>query len=143
MPLQAIYRRALSRGDVAVNPALGLKLPAVRGRRDRIASPVEAQALLEALPKSEQAFVGTAMYAGLRRGELLALRWEDVDRDAGVIRVERSWDLREGPVRPKSRAGVRVVPIASALRRYLAAHELASSWKDGLAFGYGHHAIPS
>ena len=34
----------------------------------------------------------TAVYAGLRRGELLALRWEDVDLKAGLIRVERAWD---------------------------------------------------
>jgi site-specific recombinase XerC len=34
MPLRAIYRRALQRGDVAVNPLTGLVLPAVRGRLD-------------------------------------------------------------------------------------------------------------
>jgi integrase len=34
----------------------------------------------------------TALYAGLRRGELQALRWRDVDLEAGVIRVEGSWD---------------------------------------------------
>ena len=39
MPLRVIYRRALTRGDVAVNPCVGLELPAVRGRRERIASP--------------------------------------------------------------------------------------------------------
>lgn len=50
MPLRAIYRRALEDGDVAVNPTQKLRLPAVRGRRDRIASPVEAGSLLVALP---------------------------------------------------------------------------------------------
>jgi integrase len=44
MPLRAVYRRALARGEVAVNPCAGLELPAVRGRRDRIASPTEAAA---------------------------------------------------------------------------------------------------
>src|SRR4051794_32588434 len=42
MPLRAIYRRAVARGDIAVNPTSGLELPAVRGRRDRIAAPDEA-----------------------------------------------------------------------------------------------------
>lgn len=51
MPLRAIYRRAVARGNVAVNPTTGLELPAVRGRRDRIASPDEAAALLNALPE--------------------------------------------------------------------------------------------
>ncbi len=49
MPVRAIYRRAVSRGEVSVNPTTGLELPAVRGRRDRIASPAEADELLAAL----------------------------------------------------------------------------------------------
>jgi hypothetical protein len=44
MPLRVIYRRALRRGDIAVNPTADLDLPAVEGRRDRIATPVEAEA---------------------------------------------------------------------------------------------------
>ena len=47
MPLRVIYRRAVARGEVAVNPTTGVELPAVRGRRERIASPEEAAALLE------------------------------------------------------------------------------------------------
>lgn len=136
MPLRAIYRRALSRGEVAVNPTTGLELPAVRGRRDRIASPEEAAALVRALPEEERALWATALYAGLRRGELMALAWEHVDLPAGVIRVERSFDPRAGVyVAPKSRAGTRKVPIASVLREYLIAHRLRSGRAEGLVFG--------
>src|ERR1039457_82501 len=39
LPVRAIYRRALSRGEVAINPTTGLEMPAARGGRDRIASP--------------------------------------------------------------------------------------------------------
>ena len=68
LPLRAIYRRALTRNDVAINPTLKLALPAVRGRRDRIAPPQEATALLSALPPGDRAIWATAMYAGLRLG---------------------------------------------------------------------------
>jgi integrase len=78
-PLRAIYRRAVNRGRVAVNPARGLELPPVRGRRDRIASPEEAAKLIEALLPGDRAVWATAMYAGLRRGELMALHWSHVD----------------------------------------------------------------
>ena len=61
----------------------------------------------------------TALYAGLRRGELQALDWSHVDLEAGVIQVERSWDPRAGLIEPKSRAGTRQVPIADALRVHL------------------------
>ncbi len=135
MPLRAIYRRAIARGEIAVNPTAGLELPAVRGKRDRIASPAEASKLISALPKSEQAFWATAFYAGLRLGEIRALRWEDVDLAAGVIRVERSWDKKEGAIEPKSRAGRRAVPIPAVLRDYLVEHKLRCAWGEGLMFG--------
>ena len=73
LPLRAIYRRAASRGEVAVNPCDGLDLAAVRSRRDRIADPVEAEALVAAVPQRDRAIWATALYAGLRRGELRAL----------------------------------------------------------------------
>jgi integrase len=135
MPLRAIFRRAVARGEVGVNPTSGLELPAMEGVRDRIASPAEAASLLAALPERDRALWATAMYAGLRRGELLALRWEDVDLAAGVIHVERSWDAKEGDVGPKSRAGRRTVPIPAVLRDYLVEHKLRSGRHVGLVFG--------
>ncbi len=42
LPLRAICRRALSRGDIQVNPTMGIEIPAVRGRRMRFATPQEA-----------------------------------------------------------------------------------------------------
>jgi integrase len=139
VPLRSIYRHALKRGRVALNPAGGLDLPAVEGTRDRIADPAEAAALLDALDAwpstaSDVTLWASALYAGLRRGELQALRWEDVDLRAGKIRVERSWDEKEGPVEPKSKAGRRTVPIPAVLRRYLAAHELQARPREGLVF---------
>lgn len=56
MPVRVIFRRAVGRGDLAVNPTTGLELPAVRGKRDRIASPAEAAQLLAALPEVDRAF---------------------------------------------------------------------------------------
>jgi integrase len=135
MPLRVIIRRALARGDVALNPTTGLELPAVEGRRERIASPAEAEALLVALPERDRALWATAMYAGLRRGELLALGWEDVDLAAGVIHVERSWDAKEGVVAPKSRAARRSVPMGGVLREHLVEHKLRSGRHVGLVFG--------
>jgi integrase len=135
MPLRALFRRSQARGEVVVNPTAGLELPAVRGRRDRIASPDEAVALIAAVPEVDRALWATAFYAGLRRGELMALRSEDINLETGLIRVVRSWDMREGVIEPKSRAGARTVPIASVLREYLAAHALRSGRRSGLIFG--------
>jgi integrase len=135
-PVRAIYRQALAFGEVTVNPTAGLQLPAVRGRRDRIATPAEATRLLAALPDQDRGVWATAMYAGLRRGELLALRWCDIDLDAGVIHVEQAWDIREGVIEPKSRAGVRTVPLVRLLRAELVRQRILTGRASGLAFGH-------
>ena len=135
MPMRLVSRRAMRDGDIAINPTVGLELPTYRGRRDRVASPSEAAALLAALQPADRAVWATALYGGLRRGELLALRWEDVDFDRGVIRVERSWDAKEGALEPKSRAGHRAVPLTPMLREHLLTHALATGRRAGLVFG--------
>ena len=136
LPLRAIFRRAVSRGELAVNPCDGLELAAVRGRRDRVADPTEAEALIAAAPERDRALWAMALYAGLRRGELQALRVSDVDLASGVIRVERGWDEKEGPIELKSAAGRRRVPIPVKLRDHLVEHKIATSREgDDLLFG--------
>jgi integrase len=121
LPLRAIYRRAANRGEVPDNPTTGLYLPAVRSRRDRIATPAEATKLIAALPVRDRAVWATAFYAGLRRGELRALRVGDLDLDNNIIRVERGWDDIEGEQDNKSRRR-RNVPIPAVLREHLLEH---------------------
>jgi integrase len=135
MPLRVVFRRAVARGELAINPCSGLELPAVRGHRDRIASLTEAAQLLDALSDDDRATWATAAYAGLRAGELRALQHDDVDLDRGLIHVRRSWDPKEGLIEPKSRAGTRTVPIVAALRAHLAAHQLRQRRRSGLIFG--------
>ena len=107
----------------------------MRGKRDRIAPPGEALQLLQALPAQDRALWATALFAGLRLGELLALRFEDVDFDPGTIRVVRSFDPKAGFVEPKSRAGRRRVPIAALLREHLEAPLNLVPHRVGLIFG--------
>lgn len=136
MPLRAIFKRAIRDGRVVVNPTSDLELPAVRGRRDRIAAPGEAVTLVGALVEGDRALWATAVYAGLRWGELAALRWEDVDLSKNVIRVERSWDDKAHEyVAAKSAAGQRTVPVTRVLREYLVAHRLRTGRRAGLVFG--------
>ncbi len=135
LPVRAIYKRAIARGDVAVNPTSDLEMPAVRGGRDRISTPEECAQLLDALPeRRDRALWATAMYAGLRRGELMALRREDIDLGAGVIHVCRGWDTIEGEIATKSGKD-RNVPITVALRDHLDEHLLQLPWTEGLVFG--------
>lgn len=136
LPMRAVCNLAISRGELGVNPCDGLRLPAVRGGRDRIADPVEAARLIAGVPERDRALWATAMYSGLRVGELRALRAESIDAAAGVIHIERAWDEKEGEIAPKSAAGRRRVPIAAVLRDHLLEHVMAAARSDhALAFG--------
>jgi integrase len=135
MPVRVICN--WRRREVPVNPTTGLRLPAVRFGRDRIASPAEAEQLLAALKSTDRPLWATALYAGLRRGELMALRWQDVDFAQGIVNVARAWDPKDREmVAPKSKAGTRRVPIPAALRAFLAPEKLATGGDpDALVFG--------
>jgi integrase len=135
-PLRAVYRHLLEREVVAVNPTVGLRLPNGARARERAASAAEAAALLAALPAGVREVYAAAFYAGLRRGELRGLRWDDVDLAAGLIRVRRSWDDYAGPVEPKSEKGARAVPIVALLRDELDALK-ARTGREGLDFVFG------
>jgi integrase len=136
-PLRVIYRRAIRREEgIAVDPTEGLELRRPKGERPRIASPAEASALIAAIPEDERALWGTAFYAGLRRGELRALRWSDVDLPARLIHVSRGWDAIEREQSVKSQAGNRRVPILDLLAGELTAHQARTGGSgEGLVFG--------
>jgi integrase len=130
--LRALYAWALPRGMAKINPTRGLRLPTGETPRDRIAAPAEAANLIAALAPEIQAALGLAVYGGLRLGELLALRWEDVDLEARTLRVERSWDHNARRfVEPKSKAGKRTVPIVERLAVLLADHRVLCNQATG------------
>jgi integrase len=135
-PLRVVYRRALKRDEVTIDPTEGLELRRPDGRRERIADPAEAAALIAAIPDGERALWACAFYAGLRRGELRALRWSDVDIAARVIHVSRGWDAIDGEQTGKSAAANRRVPILDPLADELTGHKRRTRGKgEGLVFG--------
>ena len=107
VPLQALYRR--HRREVPVNPTRDLDLPEAGGVREWHGTPAEARQKLAALPICERALWATAFFAGLRRGELRALRVSDVhgleEGGEAYIDVVRSWDDKEGRDRPEVGGG--------------------------------------
>jgi integrase len=95
-----------------------------------------AESLIRVSPPNDRAIWATAFYAGLRHGELRALRVNDVDLATGVIHVRYGWDRVEGEIELKSLSGLRNVPIVAALRDLLL-DDLSRSGRrgDDLIFG--------
>jgi integrase len=123
-PLRVIVRRSIDNDELLVDPCARLKLPVIRNSRTRIESSTTAEALIAALSESEQAFWALALFAGLRRGELRGLQVDDIDFDAGLVRVRRGWDDLEGEIDPKTFAGARAIPMVGELRRICRAQRL-------------------
>jgi integrase len=120
-PLQAYYRRAVHREELHANPTEDIDLPSKGSKRARrIVTPKGAAALLAVVPVEDRSIWATAFYAGLRRGELQALRCMDVDLNANLIHVRKGWDQVEGEIEPKSPAARRAIPVLAILRDYLA-----------------------
>lgn len=139
VPLRALYRHAMDLEQVVMNPTRGIRVPAGSGRRERVAGVQEITRLLQALGERDRPLWATAIYAGLRRGELMALRWRDVDLAGGVIRVHFNYDPgAKAMVLVKSEAGERPIPICAALRDELLAHRArAGARPAGLVFARG------
>lgn len=73
---------------------------------------------LDRLEERDQLFIALALHTGMRRGEIYALRWEQIDLDSRMIHVRNAVKLAGNiPVigLPKSKAGIRDVPINEPL----------------------------
>jgi integrase len=80
-------------------------------------------ALIAKTPKRYQALVAVSVLTGLRQGEALGLRWQDVNIKAGLIRVRYQLDRGGVLVEPKTAAAKRDIPIPPSLGRMLAEHK--------------------
>lgn len=112
------------------NPALGVELPERRAsKKKQVLMPDQVIRLLATLREPVRTMVWIAVLTGLRVGEILALRWQDVDFHHGELRVEQA--VYRGCVgSPKTRGSRRTLPLPEVLVSALQA--LATrSMKDG------------
>jgi integrase len=81
-----------------------------------------------------------AVMTGMRKGELVALRWRDVDFTAGRVRVRRNYTCGEFGT-PKTRRSTRSIPLAPELADALLALRATSPWTrpDDLVFAHPEH----
>jgi integrase len=124
--LAAVLRVAQRDGALKTNPCDGVRRPRPRPVREgRALTEAEVSAVLgaaEQVDPSMAAMVWLMARAGLRIGEVLALRRADIDLAGGKLAVRGSMSRREG-VRPtKGRDGHRVIPIGPDLRDRLRVH---------------------
>jgi integrase len=130
-PLSRLMAWAARRGMRAGNPVAGLERgerPAGGGREMRILQRAEIPRLLDATDERHRALLATAIFTGLRQGELLGLLWRDLDLDAGVLHVRRQLDRWGNLVEPETRQAKRQIVLMPALGSALRQHRLRSPY---------------
>lgn len=136
--LHGLCAFSVRRRWMTINPVAMIDRPPVarqHARRIRFLQPVEVEALLRAVPddtlgKVELPIYLCAVLTGLRQGELLALKWLDVDWTAGRIRVADSYARGYTAEAGSPKSGyMRSVPMADRLAGELERHFQRSAYR--------------
>ena len=140
---RVVYRalgHAAQWGVVQRNVAEQVDPPPVSDTELAILKEADAQAVLRGLKgRSLYLIAATALTTGMRRGELLALRWGDLDLDRARLRVEQSLEVTKAGMRfkaPKTKHGRRSISLPASVVSELRLHRKAQQERR-LALGMG------
>ena len=126
--MSALFSHAIRNEWAARNPITEVRTSAKRLRTPDILTAGEFQALLLELAQRERVMVLLAGSTGLRRGELIALRWRDVDLEAKQANITHSvWHNVEGNT--KTEASRKPVPLPSLVVDELKQWKLVSIYR--------------
>lgn len=120
--LNQIFSRAVVDGDIQFNPCASVHVPKGAKKsatRDPASSEDEERILTSDHPWLFPVF---ALLTGLRKGEILALQWRDIDLDANLITVSKSIEhigKKPNVKEPKTENGYRQVPLLNLLKEKL------------------------
>ena len=134
--LKTIFKYAEIWGYSRTNPARFLKREQVHIKEMDFLRPHEIQKLLEYADEPYKTLFHTAIFTGMRRGELLGLQWGDIDWNRGIICVKRSlfWlsknemndqdKSRWRFVSPKTKNSIRSIDMSKGLAKSLQIHRI-------------------
>ena len=117
--LSTVFSYAVKIGEIGRNPCLNCTLPKANETEHKIFTLQEAQRFLQLLdekaPLKFNCYFNIAVMCGFRRGEILALRWSDIDFENHLITVSRAvhWDKTHGTyyTPPKTSKSHRTIKI--------------------------------
>jgi integrase len=113
---------------LSANPCADVILPKLEPPEQQVLTPEQAQHLLFVVKDQPlEPLIVLALGAGMRKGEICALKWSAIDMEKGLIHVEKKvyplrqadghYHLTEG--KPKSKASRRIIPLAPFVKEAL------------------------
>jgi integrase len=146
--LHKALKQAVSDGLIPRNATEAVKPPQVRREEIRPLTPEQVKMLIDAASGDRlEALYVLAVHTGLRQGELLGLKWDDIDLEAGTLQVRRALITARGGPRlaaPKTKGSRRRVSLTGTAAQVLKGHlerqleeidQAGSLWQEnGLVF---------
>lgn len=118
--VQAVFKYAMNNRVIEFDPAEQLTISKTAPKHERRALGKEEQKRIVEFQHEAQLPAMLMMYAGLRRGEVAALLWSDIDFINKAITVNKSYNFKANKIKtPKTAAGVRIVPMPDVLCDFL------------------------
>ena len=127
MNCRSALERAVQEGLIRVNPAVGCKLPPKKAREMQVLTREEIQRfLIQAKAEGYFELFLLELTTGLRRGELLALQWEDLNLETGELKITKQvYRTKEDGLlisQPKTKSSIRTIslppPLLNILKEY-------------------------
>lgn len=140
--IHVALKRAVKAGLIPSNPADNCELPRLVRREPESLSPHQLAALQAAAQGTwVDLVVRVAAATGARRGEILALRWSDLDWETRRLRIERSLYQVKNEIgfKPTKTHSARIVTLPQSIMEHLSAHRRRQD-EDRRLFGPDYHA---
>ena len=122
---RASLEKALTEGLIRVNPAVGCKLPPKKAREMQVLTREEMQRfMIQAKADGYFELFLLEFSTGLRRGEIAALQWNDLNLRTGELHISRQATTVGGKIQiyaPKTKSSIRTVRLPPAITAVLAA----------------------
>ena len=136
--LKTMFKHARKWGYVIENPAQDIENARLEHKEMDFLNPEEIRLMLKHSQEPFKTLFLTAILTGMRRSELLALQWGDIDWNSNTVFVRRSlyWltrkEIREPEnkrfvfMNPKSKRSIRAIVISPVLKKALEIHRVIS-----------------
>jgi len=131
---RSALERAAQDGLIKTNPAIGCKLPPKKSREMKVLTQDEIIRFLNrAREEGYYELFLLELATGMQRGEILALKWGDLNFKTGELRIERQVNVIHGETIisvPKTKSPIRTVILPSSLLRILSEYKrnVESEW---------------
>jgi integrase len=129
--LSNIFNRAVEWKIIKESPVKAVKKPKVEQKRAKVFTEEQVHLLMYALKEEDlkwRVIVSLAITTGMRRGELLALDWENVNLDKGKIHINRSLTYTKEQKHifkeTKTRNSTRIVSLSKGVQTLLAEYKI-------------------